>query len=79
MLKDTPQEIEHALRMLETYRRNKRNIDAAIAAYGSFTLAPRINQNELLETENNIKDWSQKLKGLVEQAYGRKIMLIGLD
>lgn len=79
VLKDVNQELEHCLTMIEMYRRNKRNIEVAIAAYGGFTLAPRINQNELLDTENNIKQWSQKLKNLVEQVYGQKIMLIGLD
>lgn len=78
-LKDIPNEIEHCLKMLHTYRRNKRSTDTKISHYGGFDLAPINVQSELIMQEDYIKEWSQKLKELIEKAYGHKIRIVGLE
>ncbi len=78
-LKDIPQEVKHCLTMIETYRNNKRYTDATIAQFGGFNLAPIHVRNESITQEDEIKNWTQKLKELVEKAYGHKIIIVGLD
>lgn len=78
-LKDIPQEVKHCLEMIEQYRKNKRYTDATIAQFGGFNLAPINVRNEAIVQDNEIKNWIQKLKDLVEKVYGHKIVIIGLD
>jgi hypothetical protein len=78
-LKDIPQEVKHCLTMIETYRTNKRYTDATIAQFGGFNLAPINIRNELITQEEEIKNWTQKLKELIEKAYGHRIVIVGLD
>ncbi len=78
-LKDIPKEIEHHLNLIEQYRRNKRIIEQSVAKSGGIEYASVLDQNQLLDTEDNIKVACQKLKDLVEECYGRKIAIIGLD
>lgn len=79
MLKDMPREIEATLALIETYRGNLRQQEAAIAMHGDIALAPPINQNLYFKQIDAIKDNTQKLKTLVEQVYGKKITLVGLE
>jgi hypothetical protein len=78
-LKDVPDEIKHCIEMIHTYRENKRFTEETIGHYGGFRLAPTNVRNELIMQEDYIKEWSQKLKELIEKAYGQKITIVGLE
>jgi AAA-like domain len=76
-LKDIPEEVKHCRDMIHLYRRNKRAVEDQIGHFGGFTLTPTNVKNELRMNEDNIKFWCQKLKDLIEQAYGHQITIIG--
>ncbi len=78
-LKDIPMEVKHHLDMIHQYRDNKRRLDATVAAYNGFLFAPGHIQYQVRDAEDQIKLWCQKLKHLVENAYGHKIVIIGLE
>jgi hypothetical protein len=78
-LKDIPKEVEHCIKMIHQYRNNKRSLDDTIAAYGGYRFAPLNIQNQLRDSEDEIKNWSQQLKNLVEESYGHKIVIVGLN
>lgn len=78
-LKDIPKEVEHCLTIIHQYRRNRRIIELRASKSGGIEYASTLDQNQLIDTENNIKEWCQKLKDLVEEVYGHKITIIGLD
>lgn len=78
-LKDIPKEVEHYLDMIHQYRDNKRRLDATIAAYNGFLFAPGHIQYQLRDSEDQIKNWCQQLKNLVDESYGHKIVIIGLN
>jgi hypothetical protein len=77
-LKDIPQEIRNQLDQIHLYRTNLRNLELQIANYGGFVFAPIITQNQLRATEIEITNGCQKLKDLIESAYGHKIVVVGL-
>ena len=77
-LKDTPDEVKHCLTMIEQYRKNKRYTDATISQFGGFNLAPINVRNESITQEEQIKEWTYKLKEVIEDAYGHKITIVGL-
>ncbi len=78
-LKDIPKEVQHCLDMIHQYRDNKRRLDATIAAYNGFLFAPGHIQYQLRDSEDQIKHWCQQLKNLIDESYGHKIVIIGLD
>lgn len=78
-LKDIPSEVEHCLDMIHRNRDTKRRLDATVAAYNGFLFAPGHVQYQLRDAEDQIKIWCQKLKGLIEEVYGHKITIVGLD
>ena len=78
-LKDIPKEVKHHLDMIHQYRTNKRYTDATIAQFGGFNSAPLNVRNEAIIQEDQIKEWTQRLKILVEEVYGHKIIMVGLD
>lgn len=78
-LNDYTQDIKHCIEMIQQYRKNRRMADLAIQQYGGFVQAPPIKQHELENAENGIKEFSQRLKNIIEKVYGHKIVIIGLD
>jgi len=78
-LKDIPREVKHCIEMIEQYRKNKRFTEESVSHYGGFKLSPISIRNELIKQEEEIKKWCQKLKDIIEHAYGHKISIIGLD
>lgn len=78
-LDDIRQEIENCLYQIHQHRINRRDLEKQISAYGGVIFAPIILRNQLRITEDEIKKWCQQLKGIVEEIYGRKITIPGLD
>jgi hypothetical protein len=78
-LKDIPQEINHCLDMIHQHRTNKRYTEDSISQYGNFKTAPVYLRNELRIEEDEIEKWIRKLKQLIEEVYGHKIVVVGLD
>lgn len=78
-LKDLPQEIDSLLSLIHRYRGNKRDLEMRIANDGGFYRSPTSVRNELRDSETEIKESCQRLKGLIEEVYGHKITIIGLN
>jgi len=77
-LRDIPQEVRFYLDQIHQYRENRRLLEQQAAAYGGFTYAPLIVQNQTRNAEREIYDNCQKLKQLIEEVYGYKITINGL-
>lgn len=78
-LHDLRDEMEHCLKLIHQYRENRRLLEAQAAKYGGFDFAPLHVQNQIIDTEQEILNNCQKLKGLVEEVYDRKLIIKGLD
>jgi hypothetical protein len=78
-LRDIPQEVKHYLDLIHARRQNRRQLEQQATAYGGFTYAPLIVQNQIRSSEQEIYENCRKLKRLVEEAYGYKIIVNGLD
>lgn len=78
-LNDYSQEIRHCMDMIERYRHNKRQIEETIAHYGSLSLTPTHVKNELKDTEEAIGHWIKRLKQTIEEVYGCRITIVGID
>lgn len=78
-LKDIPQEIQGCINLIEQYREVIRQSEQTIAVHGGFLLAPQITRYQLSNAEKEVKTNSQRLKNLIENAYGHKIVIVGLE
>jgi hypothetical protein len=78
-LSDFPEEVEHCLVQIEQFRLTKRLLEDKVSIHGGFRLAPTSVQHELSIAEEEIKRWCEKLKALVEEVYGQKIIIVGLS
>lgn len=76
---DLPKEIQHIISMIKQYKSNERMLDKQASMYGSVIQSPIYIQTQLLSVDNEIKNWMQKLKNIIEQAYGHKIYFVGLE
>lgn len=78
-LNDVTKDIKHYINQIEAYRENKRIAEQAIQRYGSFIDAPSKVRHDLKDAEDGIKEYVQRLKNIIENTYGHKINIIGLD
>jgi len=78
-LQDFAQEVEHCIEQIHKNRSNKRLLENQLAQYGGFEFAPLITQNQIRRSEEEIVLWTMKLKDIIENVYGRKLIIQGLD
>jgi hypothetical protein len=72
-------EIVATLALVTQFRKNIRRQGPAIALHGGIASAPLAAQNVYLDQFDQFKANAQRLKALVEQVFGRKIALGGLE
>lgn len=78
-LRDISKEVGNCIDMIHSYRDNRRRLNKSVSAYGGFDFTPQHIQRQLQEAEDQIVVWSKKLKDIIEESYGHKIIIIGLD
>ena len=78
-LRDLPNEVDHILRLIESYRSNRRILENQIRHAGGVNRAPIDKVNDLQSTDDDIRYNIQRLKDLIQKAYSHQINLVGLD
>jgi SET domain-containing protein len=78
-LRDYPKEIEHCIEQIHKLRNNKRMLEDQVNNYGGFSFAPLITQNQIRLTEDEIERWIIRLRTIVEDVYGHKLEIAGID
>jgi len=69
-------EVQHLVRLLETYSRNYHLAKEQYAKWGSALVPPIIVHN-MVEAENAVLDSTRKLEALLAQIYNKDIQLTG--
>ena len=73
LIGDAAEEIQHYLSQIRLSRENKRKLEKQITLYGGLNYSPIYLQNLLESTENDIENWCNKLREIIERVYGHKI------
>jgi hypothetical protein len=75
---ETQKEISHVLELIEIQRDHRRKAELKINKLGGILFVPPNVRVELESAEDEIIAYSQKLKKLLEEVYGRPIHIDGL-
>ena len=70
--RDHEEEVQHLVRLLETYTRNYQLAKEQYAKWGS-ALVPPIIMHNLTETENSVVETTQKLEAVLSKVYQKDI------
>jgi len=73
LIGDAVEEIQHCILQIRQNRENKRKLERQISLYGGLNYSPIPLQNLLESIENDIENWCNKLRGIVERVYGHEI------
>ena len=73
LIGDATEEIQHCISQIRLSRENKRKLERQISLHGGLNYSPIPLQNLLESTENDIENWCNKLRGIIERVYGHEI------
>lgn len=78
-LQQNHEQIKHVLDLIQRYHKNRNTLRLQLASFNGPDNAPIKLLNDLESAENSIKTYAQELKEYVENVYGHRITIIGLN